>query len=252
MELYQIIIAIAGGFLAGVINTLAGNGSAITLSILTEVMGLPGNVANGTNRIGIAFQTFISSYTFHKGGVLRMEKQWRPIAWVTAGAMLGIGTAVYVSSDQFMFVFKYLVLLMFLLLLIHPRRWIAVEPEGKSWPKPILYGGLLLLGFYGGFIQMGMGLFFLAIAVLGARYTLLQANALKVMVVALYTLFAIAIFAWQGRVDWTIGLTLGVGQLFGGWITTRYAVQYPAINKVAYALLLVAVGLAILSLFNIL
>ena len=252
MELYQIIIAIVGGFLAGVINTLAGNGSAITLSILTEVMGLPGNVANGTNRIGIAFQTFISSYTFHKGGVLRIENQWRPIALVTVGAILGIGTAIYVSNDQFMFVFKYLVLLMFLLLLIHPRRWIAVEPEGKSWPKPILYGGLLLLGFYGGFIQMGMGLFFLAIAVLGARYTLLQANALKVMVVALYTLFAIAIFAWQGRVDWTIGLTLGVGQLFGGWITTRYAVRYPAINKVAYVLLIVAVGLAILSLFDVL
>ncbi|NBB89044.1 MAG: TSUP family transporter [Bacteroidetes bacterium] len=252
MELYQIIIAIVGGFLAGVINTLAGNGSAITLSILTEVMGLPGNVANGTNRIGIAFQTFISSYTFHKGGVLRIENQWRPIALVTLGAILGIGTAVYVSNDQFMFVFKYLVLLMFLLLLIHPRRWIAVEPEGKSWPKPILYGGLLLLGFYGGFIQMGMGLFFLAIAVLGARYTLLQANALKVMVVALYTLFAIVIFAWQGRVDWTIGLTLGVGQLFGGWITTRYAVRYPSINKVAYVLLLVAVGLAILSLFDVL
>lgn len=251
MEFYQIIIAIVGGFLAGVINTLAGNGSAITLSILTEVMGLPGNVANGTNRIGIAFQTLISSYTFHKAGVLRVENQWRPISVVTIGALIGIGTALYVSHAQFMFVFKYLIVLMFLLLLIHPKRWIQPQVSGRPWPRPILYSGLLLLGFYGGFIQMGMGLFFLAIAVLGARYTLLQANALKVMVVALYTLLAIAIFAWQGRMAWTIGLTLGIGQLLGGWLTTRYAVRYPAINKLAYGLLIVAVGLAILSLFEI-
>jgi hypothetical protein len=250
VDLYQILIAIGGGFLAGVINTLAGNGSAITLSILTEVMGLPGNIANGTNRIGIALQTIISSYTFQKAGVLRVQHQQRPILLVTLGAFVGIATALYVSHEQFMFVFKYLIVLMFFLLLIHPKRWIQPDKGGRPWPRPVLYGGLLLLGFYGGFIQMGMGLFFLAIAVLGAKYTLLQANALKVMVVGLYTLFAIVIFAWQGRMAWTIGLTLGVGQLLGGWLTTRYAVRYPAINKLAYGLLIVAVALAILSLFD--
>jgi uncharacterized membrane protein YfcA len=250
LEIYQIIIAIVGGFMAGVINTLAGNGSAITLSILTEVMGLPGNIANGTNRIGIAFQTLISTYTFQKAGVLDWKAHGRPITWVSAGAMVGIITALYVSNEQFMFVFKYLIVLMFLLLLIHPKRWIQPQSGGKPWPRPILNAGLLLLGFYGGFIQMGMGLFFLAIAVLGARYTLLEANAIKVLVVALYTVVAIGIFAWQGLVHWEIGLTIGIGQLVGGAVTTRYAVRYPAINTVAYVLLILAVALAILSLFG--
>ena len=43
-----LLLAVAGSFLAGVINTLAGNGSAITLAFMTEVMGMPGNLANGT------------------------------------------------------------------------------------------------------------------------------------------------------------------------------------------------------------
>lgn len=42
MNNYEIFIAITGGFLAGVINTFAGNGSTITLGILTEVLGLSG------------------------------------------------------------------------------------------------------------------------------------------------------------------------------------------------------------------
>ena len=55
------LLALVGSFVAGAINTLAGNGSAITLTILTEVLGLPGTVANGTNRVGIATQSLASS-----------------------------------------------------------------------------------------------------------------------------------------------------------------------------------------------
>ena len=57
LEWYHYLIAILGSALAGSINTLAGNGSAITLTILTEPIGLPGNLANGTNRIGIFTQS---------------------------------------------------------------------------------------------------------------------------------------------------------------------------------------------------
>ena len=65
METSHYIIAVLGGAFAGVINTLAGNGSAITLTILTELLGLPGNMANGTNRVGIIAQSAASNYTFY-------------------------------------------------------------------------------------------------------------------------------------------------------------------------------------------
>ena len=68
MEWWQIAVAVGGGFIAGIINTLAGNGSAITLTILTEVLGLPGNLANGTNRIGVFSQTSLASYSFIRNG----------------------------------------------------------------------------------------------------------------------------------------------------------------------------------------
>ena len=64
MEWYEYLIAILGGAFAGVINTLAGNGSAITLTILTELIGLPGNLANGTNRVGIFTQSLFGVWAF--------------------------------------------------------------------------------------------------------------------------------------------------------------------------------------------
>lgn len=251
MEWYQIIIAIGGGLIAGIINTLAGNGSAITLSILTEVLGVPGNIANGTNRIGIALQTLSSSYTFQRGGVLDWKAHKRPVILISSGALIGVLTALWVSNEQFMFVFRYLIVLMFFLLLIRPSRWIKPKESGDPWPRYIIWPALILLGFYGGFIQMGMGIFFLAIAVLGAKYTLLEANAIKVLVVAIYTVPAILLFQSQGRIEWIFGLTIGIGQLIGGIYTAKYAVKYPGINKLAYYALILAVVLAMGSLFGL-
>jgi hypothetical protein len=252
MELSEIVISVAGGFLAGVINTLAGSGSVITLAILTEVLGLPGTIANGTNRIGIALQTLSSSVTFQRAKILGIREQMRPLILMLIGSVFGIALALWISNEQFMGVFRYLILVLFLLLLIKPSRWIHPDLEKSKCPRPILDLALLLLGFYGGFIQMGMGVFFLAVAVLGARMPLLQANVIKVLAIGVYTLLAILLFALEGKIHWVYGLTIGSGQLLGGWLTARFAVRFPRINTYAYYALLLAVGLSLLSVFDIL
>ncbi len=74
LEWYHYVIAILGSAVAGGINTLAGNGSAITLTILTELIGLPGNVANGTNRVGVWTQSMAGTYVFYKNGKLNIKE----------------------------------------------------------------------------------------------------------------------------------------------------------------------------------
>ena len=112
MTVTQLIIVLIGGFLAGIINTLAGNGSAITLSILTEVLGLPGNLANGTNRVGILFQSMVGIAKFKQKGMLHLEKSKWIILTILLGAAIGGIVAINVSNEQFKFVFKLLMLLM--------------------------------------------------------------------------------------------------------------------------------------------
>ena len=73
MDWWVYPVAIIGGFLAGFINTLAGNGSAITLTILMEFMGLPPNVANASNRVGIFSQSIVSTWVFNKKGKINWK-----------------------------------------------------------------------------------------------------------------------------------------------------------------------------------
>ncbi len=249
MEWYHYIIAIVGGAIAGGINTLAGNGSAITLSILTEVIGLPGNLANGTNRVGVLTQSTAGSWAFYQNGKLDFSRSKLNILLTVIGALIGVGMAIRVSNEQFLFVFKYLMLAMLLVLVINPKRWLASSeqnPRINFWLAVPLY---LALGFYGGFIQMGMGIFYLATMVLVAKYSIIEGNALKSFVVALYTVIVLAIFQWKGLVKWDVGLVLAIGQTFGGWYTAKFASKHPKANVVAYWVLIIIVVLVLVRLF---
>ena len=251
MELYQYIIAIVGGAFAGAVNTLAGNGSAVTLTILTEVIGLPPNMANGTNRVGVLSQSWAATYAFHKNGKLNIDKSWLYIICTVVGAIAGVLVAVWVSNEQFKSVFSYLMILMLFVILIKPKRWLR-ETDQNLKPNPIIVVPVFLaLGFYGGFIQMGMGVFFLAAMVLGVKYSLIDSNAIKSFVVALYTIVVLAIFQYKGLVDWKVGAILAIGQTLGGYLTANFASKYPQANLWAHRLLVVVVVIAVLKLFNV-
>ena len=245
------LIAIIGSFIAGCINTLAGNGSAITLTILTEVLGLPPNVANGTNRIGIASQGLASSWVFHKNKMLDLQRDRLLIVLTVIGAMAGVWTATEVSNEQFKTVFSYLMVLMLFVILIKPKRWLRktdIDYRPSLW---IMVPAFLLLGFYGGFIQMGMGIIFLAIMVLVARYSIMNANAVKMVVVTIYTLLVIVIFQYKGLIDWKMGCLMAIGQTAGGWLTAIYGSKYENANVWAHRLLVVIVLAAIVKLFGL-
>jgi uncharacterized membrane protein YfcA len=248
-ELHTYIIAIIGALFAGGINTLAGNGSAITLTILTEVLGLPPNVANGTNRIGVFTQCAATSWVFHKNGKLNISRNRKYIIPIFIGAIAGGLLAVNVSNEQFKAVFKFMMVFMLIAVLVKPKRWLR-ETDLTFKPKWYIYIPLLFgLGFYGGFIQMGMGVFFLIIMVLGMRMNIIESNALKSFVIGVYSICIIAMFHYQGLIDWKIGGIMAFGQTIGGYLTARFASKSAKADKVAYYVLIIVLILAIGKLF---
>ncbi|MBK8502665.1 MAG: sulfite exporter TauE/SafE family protein [Saprospiraceae bacterium] len=251
IEWYHYVIAVSGGALAGAINTLAGNGSAITLSILTEIMGLPGNIANATNRVGVFTQSAAGSYAFYRNGKLDLTHSKQNIFWTVTGALLGVFVAIKVSNAQFLFVFKYLMLAMLVVMLVKPKRWLKEQSDHQPISSWIAIPVYLALGFYGGFIQMGMGIFYLATMVLVAKYSMTEGNALKSFVVAIYTLLVLLIFQYKGLVRWDIGLILAIGQTLGGWYTAKFASKHPMANQIAYWVLISIVLLALANMFGL-
>lgn len=247
----HLVIAFIGAFIAGTINALAGNGSVITLTILTTLIGLPGNIANGTNRVGVLLNAAGAMTGFQRNRRLNYFKYLRYIIPVIIGAMAGIVVATIVTSEQFMFVFKYLMILMFIVILVKPERWLLAKPENSLIPQWMEWPVMLILGFYGGFIQMGMGVFYLAFMVLVARMPMIESNSIKALSVAVFTILAVIIFAIADQIIWTIGLVMGVAQFLGGWFSAHYASKMPGASMIAYYVLIIAVLLSLLKLFDV-
>lgn len=250
-EIYHYIIAIIGGFIAAIMNTLAGYGSIITLTILMDVMGLPANMANGTNRVNILANGVAGSLGYYKNGKLSIHKGSSILIAVCTGAVVGILLAVNVSNEQFRDVFKYLVVVLFLSIIVNPKRWIretSKEERLPMWKLILIY---FPIGVYGGFIQMGMGIVFLMAAVLVSKYTILKANALKLVLVVIYTAISILIFHYHGMIDWKIGAVLSIGTASGGYLTANYASKIKNANLYAYRFLVVIVLLVLLRTFGV-
>lgn len=243
------VVAIVGGFAAGVINTLAGSGSVITLGILTELMGLPANLANGTNRVGILAQGIASSRIYLKSVQFSFLKSKSILLLTSIGAVFGVYTATVISNDHFTFVYKYLMLVMLIVILIKPSRWIREEQLEKNIPIRFSAPIYLFLGFYGGFIQLGMGIFFLAAAVLLSGLNLRDGNIAKTIVVTFYTFIVLAIFQWKGLIAWPLGLTIAIGQAFGGIVAAKFITKNDYAIKTAYVLLVLMVIIIVLRQF---
>lgn len=242
MEIWQYLIVIFGGLLAGFMNSLAGYGSLVSLAILMEVIGLPPNIANATNRVNVGANVLAGSTAFYKNGKLKLNKTaWFLAFVVLLGAIGGSLVASNISDDNFRNIYRVLILLVGILLIFNPKKWLITKSQEKKPNYLLLTPILLALGFYGGLIQAGLGMFILATLVLLLGKELIEANALKMFIILVYTFVVIAIFHSKGLIDWKAGALLAVSQGTGSFLTANYVSKMPKANLYAYRLLIIIV-----------
>ena len=216
----QMALLVGGGLLAGIINTLAGGGSLLTVPLLV-VMGLPGTLANGTNRVGILLQSLSATWSFQSAGFSERGTVLPVLVPVAAGALLGAVGISHVPDEIFERIFGVLMLVL-LVPLLRPRR-----PEARSpvrWSPAVTAVAFFAIGMYAGAIQAGVGLPLL-VALLHAGHDVVRANAIKVAVIGVATLLAVPVFAIQGQIAWLPALALGAGFAAGGVLGARIAVR---------------------------
>jgi hypothetical protein len=233
LEIFYLILI---GFIAGIINTLAGGGSILTLPLLI-FMGLPPAMANGTNRIGVFLQTVFGVMGFKSKGVNVMPHglYWGLSALV--GSLIGAQLAVDIKGETFNTILGFVLLMVVAFTVFNPKMKTDLKERitGKYFWWSIL--AFFLIGIFGGFIQAGSGFFLLLALTQINHLNLTKSNAIKSMIVAVYTLAALAVFIYHDQVNWKFGLTIAVGQAAGAWVSSRWSTKKD--DKVIKAFLVV-------------
>lgn len=219
MTLIEWLMLLGIGGLAGFINVLSAGGSMLTLPLLI-FMGLSPQVANGTNRVAITLQSLAAVGSFMRAGQRQLAVSLRLSVPAVIGALLGAWLATWVSREVFEWV---LILSMigasaFMLL---PQPALETGPLTTDRLTLPVYAGMFLIGIYGGFIQVGVGALFIVVLYRMLKIDLPQVNVIKVLIILIYTLPALAIFATSGQVLWGIGLVLAAGHIAGAMLAVR-------------------------------
>ena len=233
MNEVEIAITFGVGFAAGIINVVAGGGSMLVIPFLDELeIGVV--AANATNRVGVFFQASAGLITYKKS--VSIPWRYANILLIPSvlGAILGAWTASILNENSMRKALVFVFAVMGMQLLREMFRNSAEKTKTYS-PKQELISppwwmilAFLGVGFYGGFIQVGVGIVILLVLHFVGKIDLLRANAIKLYIVACYTIFAVAIFAWRNQIAWTEGFLLAFGGIAGAITGAKCATKLSA------------------------
>ena len=237
------ILLFVVGAVAGVINTLAGGGSMLTLPALI-FLGLPPTLANATSRIGVIFNAFLAWQGYRsKGLTFGKYELWLGFT-ALLGAILGTMIAVDIDGETFNRILA-LVIVMIIAYMVFGRS--KKEGSGENVSKKSKAIGLIVfffIGIYGGFIQAGVGYLIISALSFIHHFGIVRINMIKSITVLIYSLSAISIFIWYDLVNWPLGLALAAGNGAGGWFTSRWSVGIDE-KWIRYFVMLTAIGFAV-------
>lgn len=227
---WQLAVLALVGAAAGFVNTVAGAGSLLSLRALM-LFGMPAGIANGTNRVPVLAQSLTAAQGFFAENKLPRTAIVAASWPACLGALIGSVVASYVPDREMKLV---LIGVLFLVAVLGLRK--ARRPEGAMdlsdegvvalCKRPVIMAWLVGAGAYGGFLQAGVGLLLLhALSTVGGL-DLVRANALKAVVVAIFSVVSVAVFLTRGMIAWAPALAMTAGAVVGAKLAVRFAISW--------------------------
>jgi len=221
---WQAALLVAVGVVAGFLNVLAGGGSLLTVPVMV-FMGMPGPVANGTNRIAILAQNLSAITAFSKKGFSDFKLSLSLSACAVPGAIVGALLGVQLQGVWFN---RILAVIMFAVMIMYfDKGDSATARDGEPSRTQLIRGHIMMVGvgFWGGFIQIGVGFIIMPVLNRVMGLDLVRTNMHKVFIIAVYTIAALAVFAAQVPIYWLAGAALAVGTSIGGYLGAHMSVS---------------------------
>ncbi len=209
------------GMLASFVNMLAGGGSLLTLGFMM-LSGVEPAVANASNRIGVLMACSSGAAAYRSENYSDIKESFRLSLWALPGAILGAFFSIGISNALFE---KLMVLVMIfvLLTLFLPKK---KDDAHAGVDHPVwLAMAMILAGFYGGFIQVGVGFLIAA----GLRHlgnmSLMRMNMHRIFIVLIFTIPVVGVFMFSHKINWLYAVILSTGNALGSWLTVKLALK---------------------------
>jgi len=211
------------GFVAGLVDSIAGGGGLITVPVLMGI-GLPPQVALGTNKLQASFGSGSAMLHFVRAGSVMLSDCWSGILWTATGAALGVWMLQLLDATILKQLIPWLLAAIAVYTLCSPRLG-AEDSHAQLKPGPfyLLFG--LAIGFYDGFFGPGTGSFWTMALMMLLGCSMLRATATTKVMNFTSNFVALIFFLSVGQVRFVEGLVMGVGQFLGARVGSRLVIK---------------------------
>lgn len=230
MTLESMILLFLIGILVGFINIISAGGSLLSLPALI-FFGIPSTMANGTNRIAIIIQNLTAMIEFYKKDLINWKLSIKLSVPAVIGSIVGAQYAIALSDEVFNRILAIVMIVVLILMFVKPHNMLKSERTSLTKGREVvLIVIFLLIGFYGGFIQAGVGFLIIAtFSIFLSKMPLVEMHSVKTVVIAIYLICSLVVFISHDQIHWGYALILALGGGVGGWIGSKFAINIPEV-----------------------
>jgi hypothetical protein len=222
-EFYFYVIFLVAGVLAGFVDSIAGGGGIITVPVLLA-SGMPPHIALGTNKLQSSFGSFTASFNYVSKGLVNIKEVFLGIFFTFCGAALGTYSILLLDANILAKIMPILLIGIFLYTLFTPK---LGNQDRHHLINPNLFYFIfgLIIGFYDGFFGPGTGSFWTIAFVMLLGLNLKVATARTKIMNFTSNIVSLVVFIFGGKVLWSVGILMGLGQIFGAYIGSSLVVK---------------------------
>lgn len=245
--MFDLLLLALVGIGTGFLNTMAGGGSMLSVPMMI-LLGVPSTIANATNRVAILPQNLTAVLAFYRKGFANFKLSLSLAAFTIPGAILGSLLATQFDNKQFNFVLAIIMLLVLVIMSI-PQKQIAVQSHVPNTQQKVAgHLAMIAIGFWGGFIHIGVGFLLMPVLNRLMGFDLITTNSHKVFIVLCYMLVSLLVYATQLEINWAYGIALAVGTTTGAWLAANLQIK-KGVGVIKMVLNVVIVGFIIKLIF---
>ncbi len=217
-----LLLLFAAAFVAGLIDSIAGGGGLITVPVLLGI-GLPPQVALGTNKLQASFGSGSAMLHFIRSGAVKFSDCWQGIAWTALGSGTGFMAVQLLDPALLRRIIPWLLAGIAIYTLATPKLGIEDRHARLSPSSFYLIFGVTI-GFYDGFLGPGTGSFWFMAFILLMGHSMMRATATTKVMNFTSNVVALFFFLIAGQVHFLEGIIMGIGQFMGARIGAKLVI----------------------------
>lgn len=219
-----LIILVILFFSTAVIGVVTGSNSLITVPVMFQ-FGIDEKVAIATNMFGLTFMSVGGTIPFVRKGLIDYRKVSPLIVLTIVGSALGALLVGYITNHGIKLLVSVAMIVVAVFTLVKRDTGVA---ESHSVPQRLVVTTLVatfLLGIYGGLYSGGYVTILTAVLVAFFGMNFTESIASTKLINVFSSTVASVVFAWQGLIDYKLGVVLGVSMFAGAYVGAHYATK---------------------------